>query len=459
MIHSRLFQQFIYWGVWLIIPLIWEVLTGLFSCIAVLVKYCMDKRKEKLGLYSRELDFYPKVSILIPVYNSSETLEMCLQSVCDQDYPVENLEVILIDNGSRDNSYEIFARFQAEHPQLKLWWYRSEQGKSKALNKGIFGSSGKYIINIDSDGRLDKGAVKSVVSRFEKDEEIACITGVVLTDPMLIEKTEGGFLKTIQLCELFEYCESFLVGRNFQAVLNTMYTMAGAFSCFRRESLLKTQMYNSETIGEDTHMTFQIKSFVGGKIAICEDAFFYVDPVESFDRIYTQRQRWQRAELEVAKLFTSYHIGGFVSFITKPAVRKLVSDHTLVFPRLLWLFAMIYLYFINYPLNLLIGANTLLYLSYLLNSFLYLLVGSLYLKKQKPIRKYVFKHWYICIVMPFYRFIIYWVRIAGIVNSLKTKSRWRTKTFSEEVGAVRRSIVSEIKTRLHIDAVKKFIEN
>lgn len=437
MIHSRLFQQLVYWGVWLVIPLIWEILVG-FASAAIVVFRFFTRRTDP------ELDFFPKVSILIPVYNSRGTLEVCLNSILEQNYPIESLEIFLIDNGSKDDSYSIFTAFQAKHPELRIWWYTSGQGKSKALNKGIFASTGKYIINIDSDGRFDKSAVRNIVRRFEANKEISCLTGNVLIDHDLVEKTPGAILKIIRLCEMFEYYESFLVGRNIQSIFNTMYTIAGAFSCFRREVILKTQMYNSETLGEDTHMTFQIKNIVGAKVHLCEDAFFFVDPIESFDRIYTQRQRWQRAELEVASLYTTQHLGGIIDFVKKPPFRKLVSDHTLVFPRLIWFFGMFYLYFINYPLNLIIGANLFLYVAYLFNGYIYFLTSLLYLKEQPEIRKHAVANWYIPVVLPVFRFIVFWVRVAGIINSLKTDSRWQSKTLSEEVGIVREKVKSEV---------------
>lgn len=440
--NNRLLQQFLYWGSWLIIPLLWEVLGGIASYFIILVKRISKK--------SRELVHHPYVSILIPVYNSEDTLEACLRSVIQQNYPAECMEIILIDNGSTDKSYEIFTGLQFEHPSYRIWWSSSEQGKSKALNKGIFGCSGKYIINIDSDGCLDSQAIRNIVSRFEYDKQVNCMTGVVLIRPDRIVQTKRKMLKVLQICELFEYTEGFLVGRNYESTFNSLYTIAGAFSAFRREALLKTQMYNAETLGEDTHMTFQIKNFVGGKTLLCEDAFFYVDPVPSLDKLYIQRQRWQRAQMEVASLFLEDHLGGLLNFLFKPAMRKLLSDHTMAFPRLIWFFAMIYLYFINYPLSLLIGANILLYLSYVLNSFLYLHLSILYLKKQKPVKSYLIKHWYFCFILPVYRFITYWIRVAGIINSIRSKSHWRTQALSEELSAIRSGIKTNVNKRMPV---------
>jgi putative glycosyltransferase (exosortase G-associated) len=448
--NSRILREFVFWGVWLIIPLIMEILVGIISVITVVLKSSKNK--------PCEMGFMPRVTVLIPVYNSGKTLKACIDSIIEQEYSIKDIEVFLIDNGSKDNSYEVFIKYQAEHPELKLWWISSSQGKSKALNKGIFASTGRYIINIDSDGCLDKFAVRNIVQGFEKQESISCMTGVVLIDPVLIEKTPKGWLRQLRRCEFYEYMESFLVGRNFNSSLNSMYTLAGAFSAFRSEVLFRTQLYNSETLGEDTHMTFQIRNLVGGDIIVRSNAFFYVDPIESLDKLYIQRQRWQRGGIEVANLFPKMHVGNIWGFVTKFAMRILVLDHTLIFPRLIWLFAIIYLYFNNYPLKLLVGANLLLYVAYVMNSFIYLLASLLFLNDQTETRKYAIRHWYTCFLVPLYRFVLYWFRLAGIINSIKQDSKWRTTTLSEEINTLSEGVAATAKKRLSfVDKLRRLL--
>ncbi|WP_427340123.1 TIGR03111 family XrtG-associated glycosyltransferase [Caloranaerobacter sp. DY30410] len=435
MIKSKIFQQFLYWCIWLIIPFLFEVFKNLIGVSLLLLKYLANKSNKM-----SKLDFFPPITIIIPVYNSAKTLNMCLKSILNQNYPKHLIEILLIDNGSKDNSYNIFLDFHNKHPNLNIKWYCSSQGKSKALNKGIFLSSGKYIINIDSDGWLDRQALFEIVRKFESDDKISCMTGVVLIDPQLIENTKNTFIRILRICELFEYTEAFLVGRNHQSMTNSMYTLAGAFSCFKKNVISKTQMYSFETVGEDTHMTFQIRNSIEGNISICENAFFYVDPIENFNKLYTQRQRWQRGQLEIASLFPHLHIKNLIHIFKSFPLRILIHDHTLALPKLVWFFGMIYLYFINYPLRLLIGANILMYLLYVIVSFLNLFTALIYLKNQKSMKKYLLTKWYICFILPFYRFIVYWIRVAGIINSLSTSSKWHTSTLTEEFNLILNNI-------------------
>lgn len=418
-----LIRELIFWGVWLIIPLLVDIVTGFISGLMVFISYF----KKDDG----EIDFYPFVTILIPVYNSEKTLLNCLYSIINQNYPIKNLQVILINNGIRDNAYDMFCSFQEKNPELRIWWIDSSKGKSKALNKGLYISEGKYIINIDSDGVMEKNAIKRVVEKFERNPDIYAMTGVVLTDIKLIEETRNKLLKLLQRCELFEYNEAFLVGRGFQSLNNTMFTLAGAFSCYRKDIVLKTQLYNNETLGEDTHMTLQIREFLKGRVALCDDAFFYVDPIESTDKLYTQRQRWQRGEIEVSSLFRD--IANKNNRGIKNVLKfTMIRDHTLVFPRLIWIFAMMYLIFFEYPMKLIIGANLIMYLTYVLNSFIYFLISKIFLKEQKKVKKYIQKNWYVVFIMPIYRFLVFFIRIAGIINSAEKRTSWNTKTFTDE---------------------------
>jgi putative glycosyltransferase (exosortase G-associated) len=423
MMSQELIRQFIFWGIWLIIPLFVDIATGLASGLIVLTRY-FRRNKE-------EIDYLPYVTILVPIYYSAQTLENCLKSIIEQNYPIKNIQVLLINNGPKNNSYDIFCAFQEKNPNLRLWWIDSSKGKAKALNKGLYMAEGKYIINIDSDGVLEKNAVRRVVEKFENNQDIYAMTGVILIDEGLIEETKGLKLKLIQRCELFEYTESFIVGRGFQSYSNTMFTLAGAFSCYRKDIVLKTQLYNNETLGEDTHMTSQIREILKGKIALCEDAFFYVDPIDNLDKLYTQRQRWQRGQIEVSSLFreaANRNHKGFKNVLKY----TMIKDHTLVFPRFIWIFAMIYLIFLDYPLSLIVGANIIMYLVYVFNSIIYFFISRLYLKELENITNYMKRHWYIILLLPIYRFIVFFMRVAGIINSTEKYASWNTKTFTDE---------------------------
>lgn len=435
-------DEFIFWSVWVLIPLMWEIAAGFFSGIIIIVIRLISKRDKKLS-------YYPTFSILIPVYNSAATLKACLDSIANQEYDLSKIEIRILNNQKvRDGSYDIFCNFQGAHPELKVWWHDTHAGKAKALNLGVSFSDTEYVLNIDSDGWLDSKGLEELVLKFESNPEISALTGAVLIDTKLVRETKNPILRTWQRCEMFEYNESFLVGRNIASIFNSMYTLAGACSAFRRSKIVKTRMYNFDTVGEDTDMTFQIKNVAKGKVVLCERCFFYVDPIESFDRMYTQRQRWQRGQLEVAHLYKKQHTGNIFQVFSKASFRLLMTDHTLAFPRLIWMFGILYLYFVGYPLKMIVGSNLILYGLYVVNSMLYFGVAILLLDTQHVTRKYSLTSWWVIPLLPLYRSAIYWVRLAGVVNSISSKATWNTLTLSKEISVLKDGLDKTILNRI-----------
>lgn len=91
----------------------------------------------------------PKISIIIPVYNSSSYLERCLQSVADQD--LKEIEILVIDDASTDNSLEILKDFVKRDERIILETFERNQGQATARNWGIKQARGEYILFVDSD--------------------------------------------------------------------------------------------------------------------------------------------------------------------------------------------------------------------------------------------------------------------------------------------------------------------
>lgn len=424
-ILNRIANEMIFWMAWIVIPLIMEIIPAILGFF-ILVKKGMTRR------VSIPPERLPEITLIIPVYNSSQTLKGCLESIHHSDYPSERISILLVNNHTKDNSFEIYSACQEEFRALSMQWLNAGQGKSKALNMALFNSAGKYIIHIDSDGKLHPDALRNVVERFEQNADIHCLTGAVLTDAELIEKDGGLGLKLFRRLEMFEYYQAFLAGRNFESEMDSIYTLSGAFSAFRKSTILKTQLYNTETVCEDTHVTFQIRRLLKKKVHLCENAFFFVDPIEGFNRLYTQRQRWQRGELEVSHMFLDSEMKSGRGFFSNFMVRTLMFDHTFAFPRMIWYFALICLAFMNYPIKLIVGSVGIIYFLYVVSAFLYYLNVLTFLKNYKDMKRYYRRKWYLIFLYPFYNFVVFWIRFAGIINSIKSESAWKTSTLTEE---------------------------
>lgn len=418
-------SEIFFWMVWIIIPLIMEIIPALFNFLVLLKKKFFSKRYE-------ELKFYPEITLIIPVYNSEETLEACIASVVNSDYPMDQINIMLANNQDNGNSFPIFQECQNKYPNLKITWLNSKQGKSKALNLALFNSTGKYIIHIDSDGILHPKALRNTVTMMENEEDTHCITGVIMTNSKKIEATEHPLVRLFRKAEYFEYAQAFLAGRNYQSEYDSIFTMSGAYSAFRKSAILRTQLYNTDTVGEDTHITFQMRNILHLKVKLCANAIYFVDPIENIDKLYTQRQRWQRGELEVAHVFVKKEKIAVRSFFTNFVIRLLIFDHTFAFPRMIWNFVLIFLVFLNYPMNLLILSTVLIYFLYCFSYMLYYFNVLGFLAEFKDTRSYYRKLWYMIILMPLYKYMTFWFQFAGIINSIRNEQSWKTVSLTQE---------------------------
>ena len=350
-----------------------------------------------------------------------------------------------------------------------MQWLNAEQGKSRALNLALYNSDGKYIINLDSDGILEKNALVNLITRFEQDTDLNCMTGAILTIPEQIQAYKGFFPRLLRNLEFMEYAQAFLAGRSYASEMNAVYTLSGAFSAFRKSVVLKSWMYNTDTICEDTHITFQMKYrqnervevcedaifFVDPiedmnklytqitfqmrylqkeRVEVCEDALFFVDPIENVNKLYTQRQRWQRGSLEVAKMFMdkSFKVKNIFSNVS---VKTLLYDHTFAFPRMIWYLALICLMAIGYSGKMILVSTGIIFGLYTLAGYLYFIVVAYFLNINKDVKKYYVRHWWCILFLPFFNFLVFFIRVAGIINSIQTDSAWKTMNFTDECKA------------------------
>lgn len=117
---------------------------------------------------------WPKVTIVTPSFNQGQYLEETIRSVLLQGYP--NLEYIVIDGGSTDNSVAIIRKYE---PWLSFWVSEPDQGQADAINKGFAKSTGEFLGWINSDDYLYPGVIMRVIEAFRTDGGVDMIYGDV----------------------------------------------------------------------------------------------------------------------------------------------------------------------------------------------------------------------------------------------------------------------------------------
>jgi putative glycosyltransferase (exosortase G-associated) len=429
------------WGIWLLAPLLVDVAAAV-NCFWGLY---FHSKKEKQLLNPVTLEYQPYITVIVPVYNSEKTLYKCLKSIYMQSYPREKIEVICVNNGSRDNSFDVFQRFQIAHPELLVAWKSLDRAsKSIALNAGIYSGHGAYIVNVDADTWLDKDALLKVVQTFEGDSKLAAATGFIRVDKELGKGS--SFMDIINFCEVIEYMIAFNIGRRYQNIKNILFTLSGAFSAFRRDVLMQSFMYQERTVSEDTDLTFQIKKTFKNKkyrVGCVLDAVAYVEPVRSLASLYSQRARWQRGEIETIAIHSAASKGIAIK-VWDYLGRMFVSDHTLALSRLSWTFLIFFLYFIGYALQTVFFSLAVLLFCYIILDavsllFYYRAIPEVYREGLKKI-------WWILFFLPFFRFLVYWFRLAGIILVLTEPQSWRVENPVIQLKEMVRSYHISLKT-------------
>ncbi|SEM43846.1 Glycosyltransferase involved in cell wall bisynthesis [Chryseobacterium taichungense] len=112
-----------------------------------------------------------KLSIIIPIYNIEKYVSKCLDSILNQDFI--DYEIILIDDGSTDNSLSLCKEYEIKHPNIQLF-SQENQGVSVARNNGISKSNGQWLCFIDGDDFIEKESLSNIFNQVN-DFELDCI--------------------------------------------------------------------------------------------------------------------------------------------------------------------------------------------------------------------------------------------------------------------------------------------
>ena len=113
----------------------------------------------------------PKISVIVPVYNAASYIERCLDSIINQTIKDE-LEIIVINDGSNDNSEEVIKKYMSEKNVEIKYYSKENEGVAKTRNFGIEKANSPYILFVDADDYIDKSFYEKVKQYIEKDIDI-----------------------------------------------------------------------------------------------------------------------------------------------------------------------------------------------------------------------------------------------------------------------------------------------
>ena len=276
----NIFLQGIYYTNWFLLYLFLAAIflaVGRVILIAILAirQYAEDKEIDKESIDATSL---PAVSIIVPAYNEEVTAIKTIESLLKTQYP--NFEIIFIDDGSKDKTFEIVNNTYGNHPKVKVLT-KPNGGKASALNYGIGRAENNFVVCIDADTQLKDDAIYQMMTYFT-DDEIGAVAGTVKV---------GNEINLITRWQSIEYITAQNMDRRAFDLINSITVVPGAIGAFRKSAIEKAGGFTYDTLAEDCDLTMRILK-QGYIVKNCDDAIAFTEAPETLSGLLKQRFRW-----------------------------------------------------------------------------------------------------------------------------------------------------------------------
>ena len=307
------------------------LILGIFSAIAL----SKHLRKNSYVNYNSLVlsPLSPKISIIAPAFNESKTIIDNVRTLLSLYY--NNFEVILVNDGSTDNTFE---KIKEEYELTKVSYYfdyhipcerirgvyksknpsynrlividKKNGGKADSLNAGINICQSSLFISIDADSIIETDSILKLVKPFleEKDRNVIGAGGVIrIVNSCDVER---GQIREIHLpgqmlprLQVLEYTRAFLLGRMAWSRLDGLMLISGAMGIFDRETVIKGGGYSIKTVGEDMELVLRMRrrlaeEGVKYEVTYIPDPLCWTQVPSDVKSLYTQRTRWTRGLVE-----------------------------------------------------------------------------------------------------------------------------------------------------------------
>jgi len=239
----------------------------------------LKEEKEK-----RLLNKFPNVSVLIPGYNEEKTISKTIHSVLNLDYPKNKLQIIVINDGSKDKTKEVVEEIIRKNKERDIILINQKnKGKAAALNNALKITKGEFFSCLDADSTVDKKTLKKMIYLYQKEDDKDL---VIVTPAMKVNKPKT----LIQKLQWLEYLVAMFVAR-LMSQLDCIYVAPGPFSLYRAKTIKKLGGFSEDNLTEDMEIAYRVQTH-DYKIRQCFDAYVHTVAPQTFHQLYKQRNRW-----------------------------------------------------------------------------------------------------------------------------------------------------------------------
>ena len=282
----------------------WLYLYSIIAAMFLLTRYLFASFYRPVRI---DPNYTPGVSIIIPCFEEEEWIQRTVHSCINQDYPVDKLEVIVVDDCSKDRSAErveeIIAKLKeadtGDHAyrvaeRIRFFRQSANLGKRDAMARGAREAKHELLVFVDSDSFLDPFAVRNIVQPF-KDKEMGGVSG--RTD------VANTYTNALTKMQAVRYSIAFRIMKAAEGYFDAATCLSGPLSCYRRDLVLKYMdswlnqrfLGQKATFGDDRSMTNFILRH--NRTTYQDSAVCMTIVPRSYKVFLRQQMRWKRSWL------------------------------------------------------------------------------------------------------------------------------------------------------------------
>jgi hyaluronan synthase len=286
----------------------------------------------------RDASAFPTVSVLVPVKNEEAHIYQTLAHLAASDYPPEQLQIVVINDGSTDGTAAEIRRFTAQHPDVLFLDFPENRGKREALISGIEATESDVVVFIDSDTFVAPDAVRVLAQSLTG--ATAAVSGEV--------RVQNVHANVVTKMQEFDYFISFNFFKAFESRFGVVTCCPGCFSSFKRSALLEVLPSWGDQIvlgtpcsyGEDRYLTSLVLEHGAVRYQRAAKASTLVP--DTLGGLFRQRLRWCRSwfinSLLVSRFIWRKHLVAsltfYLIFLTTLLVPAWILDALLFHPTL-----------------------------------------------------------------------------------------------------------------------------
>lgn len=288
-----------------VLRLSWESPTALYT---VLVTSYVLSRFVLAACYRppRSVGYLPDVAIVVPAFNEGDAVARTIQACLTLDYPGERLEVVVIDDGSGDDTWAQMTRAAQSYPDgaVRCITLGTNKGKRAAMAAGIRATSADVLVFVDSDSVPGSDAVRLLVQGLA-DEKVGAISGLTYA--------RNADQNTLTRMQAARYFVSYQLLKSAESVLGAVGCCSGCFAAYRRSAVLPVlarwehQRFLGVdcTYGDDRSLTNMLIR-TGWRTAYDSRAEAWTDVPDRYPKFFRQQLRWKKSWVREGPLLLSH---------------------------------------------------------------------------------------------------------------------------------------------------------